>query len=125
MVSVERPLRPCATPGCPVRVTSGRCPRCITRRRHPSNARRQTWSAVYGPDWPSRRLDYLIRHPVCILCGHMATVPDHHPRGIHLLRRQGILDPHQDKYLRPLCEPCHAVETAKHHPGGWAAQQAR
>lgn len=116
-------MKPCVTPGCRGRVTGGRCAACIARRNHPAARRQTTWTRLYGAEWPARRLDYLIRHPRCELCRQMATVPDHHPRGIRLLRKLGVSDPHDDKYLRPLCERCHGIETAKHHPGGWAAQQ--
>jgi 5-methylcytosine-specific restriction protein A len=55
----------------------------------------------------------------------MAQVADHHPRGIRLLRRHGVADPNQDRYLRPLCKQCHDRETAKREPGGWNRDRSR
>lgn len=113
-----RPLRPCTTPGCPARVTGGRCQvHAGLARRH-----RETWSSLYGPQWPARRLDYLSRHPRCELCPRMARVADHYPRGIKLLRLHNTPDPHLDRYLRPLCWSCHSRATAQREPGGWNAR---
>lgn len=116
---MERPRKPCTTPGCPHRTTAGRCDTCRSRQRRTTNRRRETWSELYGPNWPADRLDYLTRHPTCVLCARMATVADHHPRGIRLLIKHGVANPNADKYLRPLCKSCHDAETAKWQPGGW------
>lgn len=112
--------RPCTTPGCPARTpTGGRCDPCRARRNRTTNQRRDGWHTLYGGDWPDIRLDYLTRHPACVLCGHLAAVADHHPRGIRLLLKHGVADPHADRYLRPLCKPCHDTATARKEPGGW------
>lgn len=110
-----RPLRPCTSPGCPVRVETGRC----ERHRRLAGRQRDTWTHLYGREWPRVRLDYLTRHPRCALCTRMATVADHHPKGIRLLRKIGVSDPHADHRLRPLCAPCHSQETGRREPGGW------
>ncbi|MDP8971189.1 MAG: HNH endonuclease [Actinomycetota bacterium] len=112
----QRPLRRCTTPGCPHKVEAGRCPiharnRLITRQRDPG--------ATYHGDWPRRRLDYLARHPVCVLCGRAATVADHHPHSRRQLIRAGVADPDADQHLRPLCKPCHDRQTGLNQPGGW------
>lgn len=114
----QPPLRPCTAPGCPTRVPAGRC------QRHSKLAGRQRdhWAHLYGRDWPRRRLEYLSEHPACVLCGRMATVADHWPKGIRLLRKIGVSDPHADKWLRPLCHSCHSRETGRREPGGWNAR---
>ena len=112
------PLRPCSAPGCPNRTAGGRCD------VHADLARKQrgTWTSVYGSEWPRIRLDYLSLNPVCVLCGRLAQVAQHLPRGIRLLGRQKGLDPHADESLRALCISCHGKETRKRHSGGWSAQ---
>lgn len=114
-----RPLKPCTTPGCPLRSTEGRCDTCRRRQRRNLNHQRERWTELYGADWPATRLEYLVRHPRCTLCPRQASIADHHPRGIRLLRKHGILYPHQDRYLRPLCKRCHDKESARWEPGGW------
>lgn len=110
------PLRPCASPGCTTRVPNGRC----EKHRRYATQRQDNWTALYGTNWPRIRFDYLSRHPVCVLCGHLATIADHYPLGIRKLLRNHHPDPHADDNLRPLCQPCHAKETGIREPGGWA-----
>ena len=109
------PLRRCTSPGCPHPVVSGRC------AVHSRLARRQRgfWTELYGTEWPAIRLDYLRRHPACVLCGRMATVADHYPRGIRLLIKQNNPHPHADHHLRPLCWSCHSRQTGIREPGGY------
>ncbi len=109
------PLRPCTVPGCPQRTNGGRC----ANHQRAGPTRRREDRALYGPDWPRRRLDYLTRHPRCQRCGRLAHVADPHPEGIRSLRRRGAPDPHADHRLRPLCWPCHSQETGRREPGGW------
>lgn len=113
------PLAPCTSPGCPARVRGGG--RCDTHKRH-HRGQRVTWTDLYGPDWPDRRLDYLEQHPQCALCPRMARVADHYPVGIKRLRERGVASPHHDRYLRPLCWPCHSQQTGRREPGGWNAR---
>jgi 5-methylcytosine-specific restriction protein A len=112
------PLKPCTSPGCPARVRGGRCP----RHAKLAGQQRTHWRKTYGDDWPRIRLEYLTRNPRCALCGKMASVADHHPRGIHLLNKQRNPNPHADRHLRPLCASCHSQETGRHQPGGWNAR---
>lgn len=112
------PLRPCTSPGCPQRVARGRC----SQHARLAGQQRDHWTALYGPEWPRVRLDYLSRHPACVLCGQLAVVADHHPRGIRLLRKQNNPEPHADRHLRALCYSCHARETGRREPGGWNAR---
>jgi len=115
-----RPLQPCTTPGCPGRATTGRCPHCRAGRQ--LNRRLKVETAAergYGAAWRRLRRDYLQRHPVCVLCRRMATIPDHYPRSRKQLLAAGVADPDADEYLRPLCDPCHRSETGRRQPGGW------
>lgn len=116
------PPKPCTTPGCrgssPV---GGRCERCRGRRTRITDTRRGTSAQRgYGAAWRTgARLDYLSRHPVCVLCGQAATVPDHYPLSRRQLVAAGVDEPDADERLRPLCRPCHGSETARNQPGGW------
>lgn len=111
------PLRPCTAPGCPNRVPAGRCEQHAGLARK----RRETWTQLYGPGWPARRLEYLETHPVCDLCHRQAHIPDHYPVTLRELLRRRVTNPHHDRYLRPLCWPCHAKHTGRSSPGGWNA----
>lgn len=117
-MATRAPLRPCASPGCTNRVPNGRCD---THNRY-ARRQRDTWTEVYGAEWPRIRLDYLERNPRCALCPRMAQVPDHYPVGVRELRARGITNPHHDRYLRPLCWPCHSQHTGRTQPGGWNAR---
>jgi 5-methylcytosine-specific restriction enzyme A len=117
-VPTSRPQRPCTAPGCPQRTYGGKC----SRHARLSGQQRTHWRELYGDAWPRIRLEYLARHPTCLLCGRMASVADHHPRGIRLLKKQGNPDPHADRHLRPLCASCHSRETGRLQPGGWNAR---
>lgn len=111
-MATARPLRPCAYPGCPTRVLNGRC------ERH--TPRKDTWTTLYGREWPRTRLSFLTRHPRCALCPKLALIADHYPRGIRRLIRDRDPHPNADWNLRPLCHSCHGKETARREPAGWA-----
>lgn len=114
----QPPLRRCTAPGCRTAVTKGRC----DQHRKLAGRQRDTWTDLYGRDWPRRRLEYLAANPQCALCPRMATVADHHPAGIRILRARNVVDPHNDNRLRPLCHTCHSRETSRREPGGWNAR---
>jgi 5-methylcytosine-specific restriction protein A len=116
----DRPRINCTTPGC--RGTSsagGRCESCTARRGRAGSGRTTSSRRGYGAVWQRRRVEYLVEHPRCALCGRAATVPDHWPTDRATLVRMGVDDPDADEYLRPLCEPDHRSETAANQPGGW------
>lgn len=120
----DKPPQPCATPGCPGKTPTGRCERCQGRgQRGTAQGRETTAARGYGAIWRAVRLDYLGRHPRCVLCGRMATVADHYPTSRRQLIRDQVPDPDADHRIRPLCAPHHATETAKHQPGGWHRDQ--
>jgi 5-methylcytosine-specific restriction protein A len=115
-----RPRTPCSSPGCSGRVdtgSGGRCERC----RQGGVYERKPVAAAAGYDrvWSARRLDYLGRHPWCVLCPAAATVPDHYPDSRRALIAAGVGDPDADHRLRPLCASCHNKSTAQRQPGGW------
>lgn len=114
-MTTTRPMKPCTSPGCPTRVYGGRC----SRHQRLAGRQRDRWTSVYGTDWPRIRLDYLSRYPRCVLCPALATIADHHPRGIRLLIKQNNQDLHADRHLRPLCASCHSKTTGLKEPGGW------
>ncbi len=119
----ERPLQPCATPGCPGRVITGRCSQCLnTRQNNPRLRIENSAERGYDARWRRRRLDYLAAHPYCLLCGRLAEIGDHYPTSRRQLVAQGVADPDADERLRPLCRTCHDRETAQHQPGGWWQQ---
>ncbi|MET7300727.1 hypothetical protein [Embleya sp. NPDC005575] len=68
------------------------------------------------------RRAYLYANPWCALCSAAATVADHFPLSRRVLVDQGVADPDAPERLRPLCVRCHNRETARHQPGGWAAE---
>lgn len=78
----------------------------------------------YDAKWRRRRRSYVRRHPLCCLCGAPAQVADHYPESRKELIARGVTDPDADRYLRPLCIPCHNKETAKRQPGGFARAAA-
>jgi 5-methylcytosine-specific restriction protein A len=107
---MPRPLKPCAQPGCPELVKSGRCP-----------AHRQTqggWSRqLYSSAWDRYSAQYRREHPLCISCeARGITTPsqvvDH------------VLPPNGDERLfwdsdnhQALCRRCHGAKTATQDGG--------
>lgn len=108
--------RVCSVAGCPQLTDGGRCD---THRKQADRARGT--SKERGYDTPGhrkfRRL-VLKRDPVCVLCGAVATVADHHPLSRRDLEAQG-LNPNDPAAGRGLCKPCHDKSTARAQPGGW------
>jgi 5-methylcytosine-specific restriction protein A len=111
-------MRVCSRPGCPELVASGRCDAC---KQQADRRRGSAASRGYDNRWARRRRAYLARHPICVLCGGQAQVADHYPTSRRDLLALRVGDVDADHHLRPLCLKCHASETARHQPGGWAA----
>lgn len=102
---------------CPELVPTGRCDPCA---REAERKRGTASSRGYGSYWYRViRPKYLVAHPICCLCQGPASVPDHYPLGRRELVARGVRDPDAWHRLRPLCKPCHDIETPKHQPGGW------
>ena len=107
------PPRVC--PRCHNTVT-GPCPTCAPQAKRDTAADRG-----YGHHWRvAVRRPYLAAHPLCVLCGRLSTVADHHPLTRRTLILQGVPDPDAWHRLRALCKPCHDRHTALTTPGGWA-----
>ena len=118
----RKPRPPCSVPGCPELTTGGRCP----AHEKEANALRVTpGTSAYGRRWPLIRKRYLYAHPWCVLCSRTATVADHFPLSRRQLLARGVVNPDAFGHLRPLCTSCHNRETAKHQPGGWAAERVQ
>lgn len=106
------PPRVC--PSCRATV-KGRCPTCHPEQRADVDQRRGHAAARgYGRHWRVVRRAFL-RKPgngLCRLClarniATVATIADHWPDTLRTLQALGVPDPHADRRLRPLCEPCH------------------
>lgn len=90
---MQKALRPCAHPGCPVLIRNRECP------DHPIERGPRK---VYDHDWDVLRNAFLAVHPLC-WCGQKATEVDH----IIPIRMGGArLDPNN---LRSLCHPHHSA----------------
>lgn len=109
------PIRVCAEPGCPELTEKGsKCDdhRKIDRARQ--DARRPSaGDRGYGTAWRKVRRIFLNDNPICVLCGADSKVPDHYPKTRRELVAEGVSNPDDSKYLRPLCISCHNSETAK------------
>ena len=128
---MPRALKPCSTHGCPELTTPGnnRCDACVRTRQRASDKRRPS---AYERGYTSRghrkfRRLVLDKDPLCVLCGKVATVADHHPTSRRDLIAAGQ-DPNNPDKGRGLCASCHGKETYKNQPGGYYAatqEQAR
>ncbi|WP_328439366.1 holin [Streptomyces sp. NBC_00444] len=127
----RRTMTICTTPGCPEYTNGGRCPGCqakAERRRGTSTQR--GYGTRHRNDF---RAAVIARDPHCVCtieahdhgtpCGKPSKHADHHPRDRKELLAAGE-DPNDPRHGRGLCGPCHSAETARHQPGGWAADQA-
>ena len=117
----SKPKRPCSQSGCPELVSGAST--CAAHSKQRDMQRGSVGQRGYDTRWKRRRKAYIYKHPWCVLCAKPATVADHHPLSRKQLLAQGIADPDTDDRLRPLCVRCHSIETAKHQPGGFAAEK--
>lgn len=78
-----------------------------------------SWSGERTSFPPARRRRILKRHPTCQCngcphCGTRCTAPstiaDHQPNYATLIRA-GVTDPHDERYGRGMCAPCHDHKT--------------
>jgi 5-methylcytosine-specific restriction protein A len=117
---MARALKVCSTSGCPELTSSGRCPACT---RKAEQQRGSPASRGYGYRWRTAiRPQYLRDHPICVLCGAVASVPDHWPVDRRTLVADGCPDPDAEHRMRALCKACHDVHTAQEQAGGWHAR---
>lgn len=100
-------------------IVKGRCPTCTKATRQASDQQRLT-PAQRGYDSHWRRVirpAFLRRHPICVLCGGLASVPDHWPETRAELVTRGVTDPDAEHRLRALCKPCHDRYGLSDHRG--------
>jgi len=113
-----RPGKPCNYPGCPEVVHDTYCDtHRKQKRRYASRNRESSTARGYGYRWQQVRLNYLRRHPLCILCEEegkatAANVVDHikpHKGNTSLMWDEGN--------FQPLCKHHHDVKTATEDGG--------
>jgi 5-methylcytosine-specific restriction protein A len=100
--------RPCAYPGCPELVASGRCAKHQQARAFVRERERQN---LYDRRWQRIRKSYLTAFPWCADClaqGRYTPATDVH----HEVRHQGNRAIFLSSPLRSLCHACHSRRTA-------------
>lgn len=97
------------------RPTRGRCTTCLPAQRATTDRHRgSAASRGYGHHWREHiRKPYLRDHPLCVLCGALANVPDHWPETRKALIARKVRDPDDDRFLRALCDACHNTHGAR------------
>ncbi len=127
---MARAKKPCATPGCPSVVDTGRCDGCTKQSDRDRGTR---WQRGYRTAHERGfRPNVLMRDPICVCdaegqhghsvrCYRPSTVADHWPLSKRELIEQGM-DSDDPKHGRGLCKPCHDGETSVNQPGGWNAR---
>jgi 5-methylcytosine-specific restriction protein A len=114
----RRPLKPCAQPGCPALVESGRCPDHDRKRQYNRDHPRGSSTAQgYGQRWRRARARFLRAHPLCVRCARegrttAATVVDH--RAPHRGDPALFWD---ERNWQSMCKQCHDAKTARE--GRW------
>ena len=117
----RRPLKPCAQPGCPVLVESGRCPGHDGKRQHyRDHPRGSSTVQGYGQRWRRARARFLAAHPLCVQCRRegritAATVVDH--KAPHRGDPALFWD---ESNWQPMCKQCHDAKTAR--GGRWGSR---
>jgi 5-methylcytosine-specific restriction protein A len=103
----SKPLRPCASPGCPELVASGRCEKHSKQEQQRYDKRRGNFrERGYTSQWDKVRLIKLRRNPLCERCDGQGKVESatlvHH---IQSLSKGGALTDMSN--LMSLCIKCH------------------
>lgn len=107
---------PCAAPGCPAVVRTGRyCPQHVEQSRS-SDPRPSSNRRGYDARWQKIRARVLRERPLCVHCMGVGVVTaanevDH----IIPLRDGGT---NEDANLQPLCKSCHSKKTRREKAGG-------
>ena len=104
----QKPLKPCAYPGCPECIREGRyCPqhKTIAGREYNQVYRSSDHNKIYGRHWRTTRDLYVSKHPLCERCleaGRLVPADEVH----HILpvERGGT---HAEDNLTSLCRSCH------------------
>ena len=104
----DKPLRPCAYPGCPEVITSGRyCPKhkTIAGRSYNQTSRRPDFAKTYDSRWRKLRDLYIKKHPLCELClADGLYVP---ADLVHHKIPTELGGTHDESNLQSLCNSCH------------------
>ena len=104
-----KPLRPCAYPGCPTLVESGRC------EKHAAQAssawtRDKERQRLYDRRWQKFRVAFLAEHPWCALCERVGIyTPAAHVDHVHPHR--GDVETFWKGPFQALCPSCHSRKT--------------
>jgi 5-methylcytosine-specific restriction protein A len=106
-----RPLRACARPGCPARVSGGYCPACARPTGWSAPGRASAVERGYDWSWHKLRTRILRDEPLCRPCRlrgvlTAAVEVDH----IVPLCDGGT---HDHDNLRPICRRCHQAKTTR------------
>lgn len=103
-------MRVCREPGCGELLTEGRrtCP-----VHRPKTQRADSTVRGYDGRWSIARARYIRAHPLCAVCGFIAT-------DVHHLDGQGPKGPRGYDWsnLQSLCHSCHSSITAR-EASGW------
>lgn len=104
-------------------IVTGRCTTCLPARRADADKLRGTSTQRgYGSHWRRTiRPAFLREHPLCVICGALAEVPDHWPETRASLIARGVDDPDASHRLRALCKPCHDTYGMSYKP--WAPRR--
>jgi 5-methylcytosine-specific restriction protein A len=124
---IGRLKKRCKTPGCPNLHNNpeGYCDDCLRKRlaswsyqkimhvgRTPDKRENATQRG-YTWEWRQWAKEYLLRHPVCAICGKRATVVDHKDiPGKVMLDMWGYF-PLDEKYYQPLCQSCNLKKSVE------------
>ena len=111
----RKPMRPCATPGCPGLVNRGKCDRCKQRgvKRQGNNDGRAPWyrqartwynSARWRHEWQPKLLR---EQPLCVLCQERDEITPSEVAD-HKEPHRGVYERFWDwANLQGLCTECH------------------
>lgn len=88
----HRPKRPCASPGCPNLIPTGKGSYCDEHRR-PRRSGKPTSARGYDGEWRRVRAEVLAEQPYCAIadCGEPATVVHHLNWDHHDNRRENLV----------------------------------
>jgi 5-methylcytosine-specific restriction protein A len=107
----KKPMRLCSKLGCNNLTTERYCEQ---HKHHYDIYRRTAADRGYNARWRKARKSYLMRHPQCVACGHVAEVVD------HIVPHKGNQQLFWDTTnWQSLCHRCHNAKTAREDMGTW------
>lgn len=108
-----KPRRGCFHPGCPNLTEVGQTYCKEHKAQHQRKIDRGRGTPAqrgYDKEWSRLRLAYLGDHPICVVCGQLATMVDH----ILPIKDGGT---NLESNLQAMCGPCHRAKTNKEDGG--------